>query len=422
MLLEFSVKNFRSIKEKQTLSLVADNGKELFEKNTFQTGLKNIPRAVHSAVIYGPNAAGKSNLILAMEFVEETVLTSAKAKQEGDLFKVKPFLFDDNTIKEPSEFEIHFIQEGIRYQYGFTISETMVSNEWLTAYPKGRPQVWFDRRYNIEKEKHDWIFGSFFKGSREIIANATRKNALFLSVAIQLNNENLKPIYDWFEKTLVVFSADYTGYFVDEYTKNICEKNKDMIKAFLESADLSISDFKLEKEPDSSQKLEFPSDFPLEFKERIVNSMQTKVKVAHRKSNDAKDVFLDMQDESDGTKKLFALSGPWMDILLKGRVVFIDELNNSLHPLMVRHLIELINNPVANKSGAQLIFTTHDTSLLDADIFRRDQVWFVEKDKENATHLYPLTEFSPRKGEALGKGYLKGRYGALPFIGELKLS
>jgi AAA15 family ATPase/GTPase len=422
MLLEFSVKNFRSIKEKQTLSLVADKGKELLEKNTFQTGLKNIPRAVHSAVIYGPNAAGKSNFILAMEFVEETVLSSAKAKQEGEPFRVKPFLFDANTEKEPSEFEIHFMQADIRYQYGFTVSPRMVVNEWLSVYPKGRPQVWFERKYNVEKEKHDWIFGSFFKGNREMIANATRKNALFLSTAIQLNNEQLKPVYDWFEKTLVVFDVGFGEVLGDEYTKEICEENKDAVKAFLAAADLSILDIKLEREAISPERFKFASDFPSEIKEMMMKSMQTRVKVAHRKTLSSEPVFLDLQEESDGTRKLFALAAPWLNILSQGRVVFVDELNSSLHPLMVRHLIELVNTPALNKSGAQLIFTTHDTSLLDADIFRRDQVWFVEKDKENSTHLYPLTEFSPRQGEALGKGYLKGRYGALPFIGEIKIS
>jgi uncharacterized protein len=422
MLLELSVKNFRSIKEKQTLSLVADKGTELLEKNTFQTGLKNIPRVVHAAVIYGPNAAGKSNLILAMEFIEEAILFSAKAKQAGEFFKIKSFLFDENTVKQPSEFEIHFVQEGIRYQYGFALTNTMVISEWLSAYPKGRPRVWYERNYNFEKEKYDWTFGSFFKGERDVIANATRKNALFLSTAIQLNNDHLKPVYEWFEKTLAVFSAEHTNYFMDEFTKETCEKNKEAIKSFLEKADLSISDIKLEKEDISAEKFKFPPDLPPEIKERLIKSMQTTVKLAHKKNSDSENVYLDFQDESDGTKKLFAFAGPWLDILSKGRVVFIDELNNSLHPLIVRHLIEIINNAELNKAGAQLIFTTHDTSLLDAEIFRRDQVWFVEKDKENATRLYPLTEFSPRKGEALGKGYLKGRYGALPFIGESKIS
>ena len=128
----------------------------------------------------------------------------------------------------------------------------------------------------------------------------------------------------------------------------------------------------------------------------------------------------DISDESGGTQKLFAFAGPLLDILAKGRILLVDELDTSLHPLMVRFLISLIHNPEVNRSNAQLVFTTHDTSVLDTEIFRRDQVWFAEKNAENATRLYPLTEFSPRKGEAIERGYLNGRYGALPFIGEFK--
>jgi len=138
------------------------------------------------------------------------------------------------------------------------------------------------------------------------------------------------------------------------------------------------------------------------------------------KTNSGESVPFPFFDESDGTKKLFAYAGPWLDVLAKGRILFCDELDTSLHPLMVRFLIGLIQNPEINKHNAQLIFTTHDTSVLDTDLFRRDQVWFVEKDREQASRLYPLSDFKPRKGEALEKGYLNGRYGALPFIGELR--
>jgi uncharacterized protein len=417
MLLEFSVKNFKSIKEKQTLSLVANTSKELMETNTFSTGLNNIPTALRSVVIYGPNAAGKSNIILAMKFVETTILSSSKETQAGDKFEITPFLFDDKTATEPSEFEVHFIQNGIRYQYGFALTPDKIVNEWLLAYPKGRPQSWFERKFNLSENKSEWSFGSFFKGNRELIADATRINALFLSTAIQLNNEHLKPIYEWFQKTLAIISSPYGV--SDFFTKNFCEKRKLDVMKFLKTADLSIQDIKLETRPESE--FVFPANFPAELKESVLAEERTSVKVGHAK-NDTADVFLDLKDESEGTKKLFALAGPWLDILSEGRVVFVDKLNNSLHPLMVKHLVGLLNNPELNKANAQLVFTTHDTSLLDANIFRRDQIWFVEKDNKNSTHLYPLAEFSPRKGEALGNGYMKGRYGALPFIGELKFN
>jgi len=164
-----------------------------------------------------------------------------------------------------------------------------------------------------------------------------------------------------------------------------------------------------------------PSDMPQGEKEWFIRIMQkTDVKFLHKAIDSGKVVPFDISDESGGTQKLFAFAGHLLDVLAKGRILFVDELDTSLHPLMMRFLISLIHNPEINENNAQLAFTTHDTSILDTDIFRRDQVWFVEKDTESTSRLYPLSDFSPRKGEALERGYLKGRYGALPFIGEFK--
>lgn len=190
---------------------------------------------------------------------------------------------------------------------------------------------------------------------------------------------------------------------------------------FMNSADISITGIELKKIP-FSQEI-FPTNMHQEIKEHLIRDFQgkemTNVRFLHKTDN--KDIVsFDISDESGGTQKLFAFAGPLLDVLAKGRILLVDELDTSLHPLMVRFLISLIHNPEVNRSNAQLVFTTHDTSVLDTEIFRRDQVWFVEKNAENATRLYPLTEFSPRKGEALERGYLNGRYGALPFIGEFK--
>ena len=166
-----------------------------------------------------------------------------------------------------------------------------------------------------------------------------------------------------------------------------------------------------------------PSNIPQGVKEKMIRDLQEKgvplIRFQHRDNQDHP-VFFHFSDESDGTQKLFAFSGPWLDVLEKGRILFVDELDTSLHPLLVRFLIENFHNEKTNKNNAQLVFTTHDTSILDTDLFRRDQIWFVEKDRENATKLYPLSDFSPRKGEAIEKWYLKGRYGALPVIRDLR--
>ena len=426
MLIELKVTNFRSIHTTQTLSMVRGTGTELKEQNTFDSGLPSLPNLLRSIVVYGPNAAGKSNIVRAMRFMHKFVLTS-QTLQEGQNINVIPFLLNSKSSTEPSEFEVTFIQDEVRYQYGFAVNNVRVLNEWLLAYPKGSPQQWFERKYDSVKDSEDWSFGSKFSGSlqqRDIWEASTRKNALFLSTAIQLNNEQLKPVFNWFQQKLAVILP--SGGFNLKFSFEQCssEEGKNNIMEFMNYADISILGIELKKIkiPFSPDRL--PSDMPQEVREWIIRDSQgkefTDVKFLHKAIDSGKVVPFDFSDESDGTKKLFALAGPLLDILAKGRILFIDELDTSLHPLMVRFLISLIHNPEINKNNAQLVFTTHDTSILDTDIFRRDQVWFVEKDKKSASHLYPLSDFSPRKGEALERGYLKGRYGALPFIGEFK--
>lgn len=424
MFIEFKVTNFRSINGSQTLSMVAGTGAEHKEQNTFHSGLSSLPNLLRSAAVYGPNAAGKSNLFRAMLFMQSFVLTS-QALQEGQNINVVPFLLNSKSRTEPSEFEVTFIQDTVRYQYGFAVSNTRVTNEWLLAYPEGKPQRWFERKLDLQKNSDEWYFGSKFSGPRPMIdvwQKATRQNGLFLSTAIQLNNEQLKPVFNWFQQKLAIIlpGVDINLQFSIEQCAS--EDGKKRIMEFMNSADISIMGIELKKIPFFPEVL--PPNLPQELKDFFIKGMQGKelsnVRFLHKTVDSGDIVLFDISDESGGTQKLFAFAGPLLDVLAKGRILFVDELDTSLHPLMVRFLISLIHNPELNKNNAQLAFTTHDTSILDTDIFRRDQVWFVEKDAESATKLYPLSDFSPRKGEALERGYLKGRYGALPFIGEFK--
>ncbi|MBI5048641.1 MAG: ATP-binding protein [Deltaproteobacteria bacterium] len=424
MLIEFKVTNFRSIHTTQTLSMVAGTGTEHKEQNTFLSGLSSLPNLLRSAAVYGPNAAGKSNLFRAMLFMQNFVLTS-QALQEGQNINVAPFLLNSKSRTEPSEFEVSFIHDKVRYQYGFAVNNTRVTNEWLLAYPEGRPQRWFERKFDLQKSSDDWHFGSKFAGSgqlRDLWQKATRQNGLFLSTAIQLNNEQLKPVFNWFQQKLAVIlpGGDINLQFSIEQCAS--EEGKKRIMEFMNSADISITGIELKKIPFSLDIL--PPTTPQEIKDLVIRGMQgkemTNVRFLHKTVDSGDIVSFDISDESGGTQKLFAFAGPLLDVLAKGRILFVDELDTSLHPLMVRFLINLIHNSEISRNNAQLAFTTHDTSVLDTDIFRRDQVWFVEKDTESASRLYPLSDFSPRKGEALERGYLKGRYGALPFIGEFK--
>lgn len=423
MLIEFSVTNFRSILTTQTMSMVASKSAELEEENTFPTHVAGLPRLLRSAVLYGPNAAGKSNLIQAVDEMRSFVLSSAKETQEGESIPAAPFLLNSASRSAPSEFEVVFIQEGVRFQYGFSVNRTRVMHEWLFAYPEGRGQRWFEREYDPVAEKESWYFGPKFTGRRQVWQEATRSNALFLSTAIQLNNEQLKPVFKWFKKLAVIqqdvlLSPGYTAEQCEEHTEK-----KNLILRLLNFADQTVKDILLKKESFSSSVL--PRTMPPEIKEEIIQKYAgedlTTIYLLHTAEGHKDLVPIELTEESGGTKKLFAYAGPWLDVLENGRIMLVDELNNSFHPLLVRFLISLLHNSESNKLNAQLIFTTHDTTILDQNIMRRDQVWFIEKNPQNATDIYPLTDFSPRKGEALEKGYLHGRYGALPYIGELQI-
>ncbi len=193
MLIEFRVTNFRSIKETQTFSMVAGSGTEHLQTNTFNPELPGFDRLVRSAVIYGANAAGKTNLLLALQFVQNLVVNSATATQQGMPIPHAPFKFASATRESPSEFEVTFAQEGVRYEYGLVISATEVRNEWLIAYPRGRPQRLIERTYDKRSETYKWSFSSYLKGNRSVWRDATRANALFLSTAVQLNSAQSAP-------------------------------------------------------------------------------------------------------------------------------------------------------------------------------------------------------------------------------------
>ncbi|MBF0429237.1 MAG: ATP-binding protein, partial [Magnetococcales bacterium] len=205
MLIEFSVTNYLSFCERQTLSMAASGTFRELPENTFATGLAKMPKLLKSTVIYGPNASGKSNLIRAALFMWDFVLNSSKG-QEGDIIDVYPFLLNNKNAQAPSVFEMIFIEDEVRYQYGFAVTRERVMHEWLIAYPSGRPQRWFERYYDVEAGKEVWnLHKKYMPGNREVWRDATRKNALFLSTAIQLNSASLRPVFDWFDKRLRVF-------------------------------------------------------------------------------------------------------------------------------------------------------------------------------------------------------------------------
>ncbi len=435
MLIEFSVANFRSIKERQTISLVAANNKELADIQPFDVPpAKSNMKLLPSAAIYGANAAGKSNFLHAFRIMRWIVLQSALQLHQGDSVPVKPFKLDSTTRNVPTEFEAIFIAKGVRYQYGFRATNERVTEEWLLAYPKNRPQQWFNRVWNNKKKKYDWSFGSSLTGEKNSWSKSTRDNALFLSTAVQLNSQQLQPVFNWFKSVLRIIGASGPAPTFSVSLCNTKNKKKKIIE-YLHMADLDIDDIEADEEPLRIEESDAGENLSDSLREAITNfnkSMdvmaketgnvvptQYKIRTTHHDTDD-KHIEFDFDEESRGTQNFFSLSGPWIDVLENGYVLLVDELHNSLHPKLVEHLVGLFNNKKTNPNNAQLIFVTHETYLLKQEILRRDQIWFCEKDKTQATQVFPLTDFHPRKGrENLEATYLSGAYGALPYVPEM---
>jgi len=415
MLVEFRVKNYRSIRDELSLSMLKAPIKGLEQSNTFSPykDKKDIS-LLRSATIYGPNASGKSNILKALSTMQELVLASHQKYQRGDKLPAEPFLLDAQTRNAPTEFEIFFTEQGVQYQYGMAITSDTVEEEWLYAYPKRQSQKWFHR------VKDQWSFGSNFRGNKKLWSESTRPNTLFLSTAISMNSQMLQPVYDWF-KTKLHILANSKEYWHPSFTYSLCEeeKQKKRVVEFLKVADMDIDDIVIDERPFDPDN-DIPDDLPEPLKKEISDDLK------NRKLKSAYSIHTDLQGErirfkidkheSDGTKKFISFIGPWLDTLEHGYVLVIDELHDNFHPMMVRFLIQLFHNSQINKKNAQLIFTSHETSVLSQDIFRRDQIWFCSK-KSKSTQLYSLVEFKPRKDVTdIEKAYLSGRYDALPFL------
>ena len=430
MLIEFSVANFRSIQTRQTLSMVAGPDPAHRSRNVTPGQGKELV-FLRSAVIYGPNAAGKSNLLRAVETLRRLVQVSATGFQEGQAIPVTPFLFAKEQSEQPTEFEIIFIaDDGIRYHYCCLVSTERVLKEWLVAYPLGRAQRWFEREYDAESQKDRWWFGPNFmaeRAERKVWQEFTRANALFLSTAIQLNNAQLRPAFNWITQKLIVLVP---GVDINPFLSlNLLREDDGLqqIMGFMRAADIGIDRLELREEevpvptpgslPPGGLRVQFEIGTPPGSAAKLQTPKSYRVLAWHKQTDSAEEVPLDISEESDGTRKLFEFTGGWLHALKHGATLLVDELDRSLHPHMTRFLVGLFHSR-SNTHNAQLVFTTHDTTLLDTDLLRRDQIWFVEKDEHQASHLYSLLEYSPRKDEALERGYLKGRYGAIPFIGD----
>jgi len=425
MLVQFSVSNFRSFRDRRILSLVASPD-DTHPDNTIQVSQPSKMRLLKSAAIYGPNASGKSNLIKALAFLKRFVIDSASKFQGGDAIPTSPFKLDAEWASKPSEFEVVFIHQQQRYVYGFSADSERVHREWLTVARTAKPSLLFER-HTRDQGGSEIICGHSWKGGSEQLREYTRDNALFLSVAAQYNNPTVTPVFEWFRDWLRGISDQpdlEKAYTIQQIERDAVAQQ--VILRGMRLADLGIDDLKLERVPlvQSSLWADLDEDARRKILSRAppdADLQLNRVKMGHRMGDGGGDlVWFDLDsDESAGTERFFCLFGPWMYMLKHGCTLFIDELGTRLHPLLTRLLVAMAHGPGVESQDHQLVFATHDSTLLDPGLFRRDQIWFAEKDASGATDLYSLWDYRVRKDENFESGYLKGRYGAIPFIGDL---
>jgi AAA15 family ATPase/GTPase len=446
MLIEFSVCNYLSIKEPITFSMVASNAVKELENSTESVNnvfwdKSNKSKYLKSAVIYGANGSGKSNLLSAIGFYRRFILSSSNDRQADDEIMTIPFLLNTETENKPSSFEMVFVIDTIRFRYGFEATKKTVTSEWLFGFDTESSNK--ESTYFTRENQNIKVFNKNFKEGKGL-ENNTRPNALFLSTVAQLNGEVSNKIQNWLKTNINVISGledATTGYTIGRFQDQKEFRRK--IINFFKLINLGIEDIKIEetaldnlskispKKKEDEKIAALIQELQKELKERMKKGGDTKeisINAFHKKFDEANKLIdtiaLDFELESKGTQKLFGLLGPWFDTLEKGKILIVDELDSRLHTKLTAELLKIFQSSI-NTKNAQLIFASHDTNLLRNDLFRRDQIWFTEKDDTGSTDLYSLVEYkinqatSVRNDASFEKDYLIGKYGAIPYFGNI---
>ena len=420
MLLQFSVNNYKSIKDTITFSM-ATSSKD--EGNSFNIGKYEL---LKSAIIYGANASGKSNFLKAMAFMGKIVLNKNKVMQSTDALEHFPFRLNTDTQNSSSTFEIVCFINNIKYRYGFEMDDTTVYAEWLYASEIGKEAKLFYR----DAEEDNYVNPNKFKEGFKFFDKKNLKinipkNQLFIWKCDQNDGEISKSILGWFNKLNLIDGMDNDDYIVDAMEQMKDEDLKNELVNLVKTADIGIDDILLneEKIPDN-----YLDGLPLteEYKEKLMKTLGDTTPLLNtyhtqydKDNNEIGKVVFELdKEESKGTRKFFKMSAPILNTLREGKVLIIDELDASLHPMLTKHLIKLFHDEKINTNNAQLIFATHDTNMLTPHMFRRDQIWLTEKDKFSATDIYSLAQLKDViKNENFEKQYIQGKYGAIPYLG-----
>ncbi len=401
MLLQFSCENHKSIKDRITFSTIA--GKD----TTHEECLKVFDNfhILRMAAIYGANGSGKSNFIHAIGFTKALVENSMKHQPGTGVFQAPHKL---SNVDVPSSYDIQFVTKGVRYAYGFSVKHNLIDEEYLYYFPKKRQVKIFERKGLKIKE------GDRYKNAFELSLNVLKDNRLFLSCAA--NYTNLKEIEDaflFFKDEIVIYNPAVNNW--DEYSAKLLQENsaiKELYIQILNHLGTEVEDVKVKVEKKKLSPADLPNEIP-EFLKDMISSQESSVVEAKMVY---KDFEVNMNEESTGIQKLFEIICPLLDIMMKGKILLCDEIESGLHEAVVKRILEIVQ---ANKREefAQIIFTTHDTSLLTSELFRRDQIWFTQLDENRSTDLFSLAEIkNVRKEENLAKGYISGKYGAIPVL------
>lgn len=411
VLLNFSFSNFRSFRDSQQFSFEPISGKK-------EEG------PVRVAAVYGSNAAGKSNFLDALGFVSSFVHNSYASGNDQSSIPITPFLLDSASPNLESEFSIEFDGPGSKFEYSFGVNKREVTYENLIVYYSKQPSLLFDRV--LEDGKQTVKFGGSFSGPKKQLWNITRKNSLLLSVAAAAGNEAIRPIYSALTDGIAFYNApsyliemtNIKKLFLDD------EAKAKMLANLLKFADVGIDDLDMRqsegvigfKDPFAGQS-DLPEDIRRQMSEEFKWSFAYDLFFHHKGADGGR--WFSSGQESDGTKAALAFFSVALRSLREGAVTLIDELDLSLHPSLLRDFVDLFADKATNPHGAQLIFSTHDVSLMTRtspldDVLERDQVWFVEKGADGASQLISAMEYSPRSGENLGRNYMNGVYVSLP--------
>lgn len=440
MLLRFGVQNHGSIADYQQLSLVATKLKD--DRSCLvhlgPSGAKGLD-VLPVAGVYGANASGKSTLLRAFEFFVDVIALSHTRVAGRAGTPYAPFLLDAESRSKPSRYDADLVIDGVRCHYGFVLDGKYIRQEWLYAFDLSAARqvrsVMFARE-TADNGTVDIIFpGKRLKGENRQIAKLVRSNSLFLSVAAQNAHPQLSVLFDFFDGVVRRLTTNMSEWALTEQLMAYFAsdpRRTEMALDFLKAADVGVTGIEFSRTPLDASEIKLIQDFERLLREHVSlagderavmaagSGLDTherpQVKVLHRGREDQR-YPIGLRLESAGTRSLLQLLGPVLVQLQSGGVVLVDELNTTLHPLVCRELIRLFQNPVTNTGHAQLIFTTHDTNLLSGSLLRRDQVWFTEKDNEGTTHVYALSDIKVRSTDNLERGYLTGRFGAVPFVG-----